>query len=624
MNRAGRLWVAMLLGVAPYLAAGDDAMVRSSEQGGIAIELSYQALHDGNGLTRITLSDAKSGRPVEGARPAAWMLARRSEQVSEELSCEVKARTLQAGSLGARADVDLNGYRLVTLNQDDTVAFINPHVGLQNSKLESIVQLPGTGYDWLALPQTQRLFVTLREAGAVAVIDSSSRRLLGTVATGDGSQPTRLVADPDGSRVWVGLDGESRVLALDSHDGHIVSTVAAGDGLHTLTSDDDLSWIGVTNSRDNSVSLIDRQSLAVRTVKTPQTPVAIAWSGAAQRLAVLSINAGTLSLIDPVSGDISARVDLQAGVETLGLFDDGRYALVLNGQTDRLSLIDLATARLVSELDIPGHPDHLSFSHDFAYVRSQGSADMRLINLAQARQGKLVDVSIPMGRGTAAQVPQSLNVASPMARAPEGNGMLVANPADGMLYRYVEGMMVPVGSFSNYRRQARGLMVLDSSLSERQPGRFEAATRIERTGRYDVVVRNLQPSITACFVLSLEGAPVTAPHEVAPVPTLLSVSAENGQVALIQFKLGGADRIANDVTLLAVQRQGTGQTRSQATYLGEGRYSATLRGLRPGRFELLVRAPALGTGFDHGRLGTLQWPLDLARDRPLATAENRP
>jgi YVTN family beta-propeller protein len=624
MNRAGIWCGALMLAATPGRAGASEPVVLNAEQGGIAIELSYQALRDGNGLTRLNLSDAKSGRAVEGARPAAWMLARRSEQVAEELSCELKARTLQSGSLGARADVDLNGYRLVTLNQDDTVAFINPHVGLRNSKLESIVQLPGTGYDWVAMPQTQRLFVTLRDIGAVAVIDTSSRHLLDVTATGEGSQPTRLIADPDGRRVWVGLDGRPEVVALDSRDGQLLSTVVVGNGLHTMVSDGDLPWLAVTNAGSDSVSLIDRRTLQVRHVATGQTPVAIAWSPAAQRLAVLSINAGSLSLIDPANGEISASVTLQAGVETLGLFDDGRYALVLNGRADRVSLIDLASPRLISELDVTGHPDHLGFSHDFAYVRSQASADMRLINLAQARQGMLVDVGVPMGRGSAAQVPDSLNVASPMSRAPEGNGMLVANPADGMLYRYVEGMMVPVGSFSNYRRQARGLMVLDSSLSERQPGHFEAAMQVERSGRYDVVIHNLQPAITACFVLTLDGAPVSAQHARAPTPTLLSVNASGADAALIEFRLGDAEHASDDVTLLAVQRQGAGQSRSQAQNLGGGRYRAQLRGLRPGRFELLVRAPALGTGFDQGRLGTLQWPLDPARDRPVSTADNRP
>jgi len=612
ISRAGRLLA--LLALAAPAWAGEPTVLRATE-GGVAVELSYQALHEGNGLTRISLSDARSGQPIEGARPAAWMLRRHSEQVANELGCEFKAQSLMAGSLGSRADIDLNGYRLVTLNQDDTVAFINPHVGLRNSKLESIVQLPSRGYDWVWLAQAQRLFVSLREVGKVALVDSLTRRLVGLIDTGEGSLPTRLVADPDGRRVWVGLDGTRELLALEATDGRILERQALGAGPHTLVADADARWLAATNAEGDSVSLIERVGGRATTVEVPGTPVASAWSVAAQRLVVLAINAGTLSLVEPGSGKVE-RIALEPGAQTLGLFDEGRYALVLNGTANRLSLIDLATARRVDELQIPGYPDHLGFSRDFAYVRSQGTADMQLVNLGEARRGKLVTVSVPMGRGAPAEMAQSQNVASPMAAAPEGNGMLVANPADAMIYRYVEGMMVPVGSFSNYRRPMRGLLVLDSSLVERRPGRFEAATRVERSGRYDVVVRNLQPSITRCFVLDLQGVPAAPQEHPSATPKLQAVHASTADVAQVEFALRDAAGKAldtGDVTLLAVQLQGPWQGRSAAIPLGEGRYRAELRGLRDGRFELLVRAPALGTGYEGGRLGTLHWPLEVAR-----------
>ena len=44
--------------------------------------------------------------------------------------------------------------------------------------------------------------------------------------------------------------------------------------------------------------------------------------------------------------------------------------------------------------------------------------------------------------------------------------MLVANPADKMIYYYTEGMAAPMGSFQNYRRDPKALLVLDNSLRE--------------------------------------------------------------------------------------------------------------------------------------------------------------
>lgn len=609
--------VGLLLNAQVCAAAPDVQIV---EQGGVAVSLRFDALGEGAAQAAITLTDAASGHAIDGARPAAWMLARRSEAVASERSCDDKAASLVSGSLGARADVDLNSYRLVTLNQDDTLAFINPHVGLQNSKLESIVQLPGTGHDWVLAPRAQRLFVTLRERGEVAVVDVGTRRLLATVATGAGSLPTRLVLDEGAQRIWVGLDGTDQVLALDAATGRELARVTVGLGLHTLTLEAGQSWLAITNSASDTVTFVDRSRLvATAQVGVGRTPVAAAWSAAAQRLAVLSINGGNLSLVDPAAATVSAMIPLERGAVALGLFDDGRRALVLNSRTDEASLVDLATPSVMARLAVAGRPDQIAFSREFAYLRSQATPNVQVLNLAQARSGRLQAVAVPMGRSSPADAPAALNVASVFAAAPEGNGMLVANPGDGSIYRYAEGMMVPVGSFSNYRRQARALRVLDTSLSERAPGRFEAQARIEHGGRYDVVVRNLRPAVTACFVVEARGGAAVPEVAPPPLPQLLDVSAGEGRTAVVTFRLADAAGKPVDlpeVRLLAMQRRGTAQARAPAVALGGGRYEARLAALPAAEYELMVQATAVELGYERGRLGRMTWPL--AERAPLA------
>lgn len=596
---------------AVHVAAAEPTAMRK-EEGGIAVSLRFEQPEDGAAVASISLADSASGQAIGGARPAAWLIARRSEAVSSERSCEDKANALVSGSLGAQADVDLNGYRLVTLNQDNTLAFINPHVGLQNSKLESIVQLPGTGHDLVAVPRAQRLFVSLRDEGAVALIDLSTRQLLRTVSTGEGSLPTRLALEEDARRVWVGLDGGRQVLALDATSGQVVSRVEVGEGLHTFTVEPGLPWIFVTNASSSTVTVIDRKTLrAVANIAVGQTPVASRWSRSAQRLVVLSIHAGELALVDPVTSSVSHRMALARGAAELGLFDEGRRAMVLNGRTDTVTLLDLATSRVVAQMPVAGQPDQLAFSREYAYVRSQQSAHVQVINLAQAREGRLQSVSVPMGRSTPADAPAAFNVASVFAPAPEGNGVLQANPGDGSVYRYAEGMMVPVGSFSNYRRQARALLVLDTSLVERAPGRFETSMRIERSGRYDLVVRNLRPSITTCFVVEARGVAPDVLHPQTPPPVLIGVERSDARTAVLRFKLAdasGQPLDSADVRVLAVQWRGTVQVRARAEREAPGQYTATLSGLSPAEFELLVQAPSRELSFDRGRLGRLQWP----------------
>jgi len=629
LTRRALITAALLLcGGLPVAVWAGAAAMQTLEQGGVTVSLRFDTLSDGAAQAQIQLADSASGRALNGARPAAWLLRRHSEQAAAETACDAKATALISGSLGARATVDLNSYRLVTLNHDHTLAFINPHVGLQNSKLESIVQLPGQGHDWVYVPATQRLFVSLRDLHTVAVVDVATRTLLHTEATGAGSLPTRLALDEAGQRVWVGLDGAAEVLALDATTGHTVARVAVGQGLHTLVAAVGTPWLFVGNASDDSVSLVDRATLQrVADVPVGRTPVDMAWSVAAQRLAVLSANAGELQLVDPqaaVAGQpaFAGRIALAHGALVLGLFDDGRRALVLNGRANTVSLLDLATGRVVAELPSPGQPDQLAFSREFAYVRGQTTAKVQVINLAQAREGRLQAVAVPMGRSSPADAPLAINVAGVFAAAPEGNGMLVANPGDASIYRYAEGMMVPVGSFSNYRRQARALRVLDTSLAERAPGQFEAAVRLEQGGRYDLVVRNLRPAITACFVVEAQGVAALPSAPPAPVPRLLALQQGEPGEALLEFQLSdaaGQPVDAADAQVLAVQVRGTLQLRAPVQSLGQGRHVVRLRGLQPGQFEWMVQDSALNIRYEHGRLGRLAWP---PADEPAPSANS--
>jgi len=156
--------------------------VQRFEQNGLAIELTVVP-QDGPSETgaeltagqtatvKVALMDAKSGSPVVGIRPKGWMVGRPSEMAADEHSCVEKIRRLAGGRLGARAEVDLNRYVIVTMNHDKTVSVIDPQVEFGATKLESLVTLPGNGADWVLSPDQSYLYVTIPGEDAVAVIE---------------------------------------------------------------------------------------------------------------------------------------------------------------------------------------------------------------------------------------------------------------------------------------------------------------------------------------------------------------------------------------------------------------------------------------------------------------------
>ena len=107
-------------------------------------------------------------------------------------------------------------------------------------------------------------------------------------------------------------------------------------------------------------------------------------------------------------------------------------------------------------------------------------------------------VKFPGGQNAPADSPVGAS-ADVIVPAPEGNSVLVANPADRVIYYYSEGMAAPMGSFQNYRRNPRAVMVIDRSLREISSGVYSTTTKLPKSGIYDVAFLLDSPRVTHCF-----------------------------------------------------------------------------------------------------------------------------
>ena len=76
------------------------------------------------------------------------------------------------------------------------------------------------------------------------------------------------------------------------------------------------------------------------------------------------------------------------------------------------------------------------------------------------------------------------------------------------MYYYVEGMMAPMGSFQNYKRRPRALMLIDRSLAETARGVYSSTpVKLTNAGRFDVPILIDQPRIVNCFELEVARSP---------------------------------------------------------------------------------------------------------------------
>ena len=583
------------------------------EQNGLAVELAIRSLDSTHGkgdllagqsaTVDVSLTDATTGAPVLGIRPRAWITGRPSKMVADETTCADKIRPLVSGQLGSRAEIDLSQYVVLTMNHDKTISVINPQVDFSITKLESLITLPGIGADWVLSQDGNILYVTMPDEAAVAVIDTRTRRLLRTVATGAGSRPGRVLLQPDGRQVWVGLDGAAQVATLDTATHQLAATMPVGQGLHALAATADSRFLYVTNSKSNTVSAIDTQTHSVAaTIPVGDTPVTLTYSSVARRFYVGALNGNAITAIDPTEHRVVSTIPVTPGIVALAAEPQGRFVVAANQLESHISVIDTASNAVTVTAPVVKEPDQVAFTEHYAYIRGIESEKVTLLDLQSLRQGKATPLDIQTGRKAPSAAAEELGVASMIAPTPEGNAVMVANAPDATLYFYQEGMMAPMGTFSNYKRMPRGILVLDRSLREVSPGVYRAPITLTKAGRFDVPVLINQPRVVHCFQVTVEESPEQKSVAARTRPPLVRALFGKESIAThtstaLQFTLLDATTQQpvtgiKDVQVLLFEPPGTWQQRHWAKEVEAGRYTVTQSFPHAGEYRVMIQSPS--------------------------------
>jgi len=559
-------------------------------------------------VVTFSVSDARTGQPLAGVRPRAWISTRKADSSApSEEECKDKVRTFMGGLLSARPDVDLNSYLLLTLNHDNTISVINPLVSFSRTQLENLITLPGPGADWALSRNNETLYVTLPEQSSVAVISTVTRKIVTTVPVGDKGRPMRIALDPTGTRVWVGLDNAPAVAVIDAATNKLVGTVEAGAGLHQLAFTPDGQFAYVTNSAADTVTAIDARTLRkLADIPVGKTPVPVAYSTASRMLYVAAINGDAVSVIDPSKQSVVSTVPVKRGTVALRFDPTGRFGFAVNQVNNSVAVIDASTGQVAGNVEVAKGPDQVTFTDRYAYVRATGSEKFSLVELSGIQKGKFAAVDVTAGQKAASTLPAEIGVADMIATTPEGNAAMVANTPDGMVYYYVEGMMAPMGTLSNYKRRPHAALILDRSLAEVAPGVFSVPVRLKTGGRFDVSVLTGQPRISHCFQMEVASTPesekLNSGVSVAAKALFDGQQFKAGESVTLRFRVNDSStgqplKGLGDVQVLAFEPPGIWQQRQWAKEVGEGEYEITQTFPRPGLYKIMLRVQSRGVAF---------------------------
>lgn len=608
--------VVVLLGVAAGAAAGEDVVSpaaptgRRAVEGGIALELAVEPVssrggtaaepREGDAVVRFRLADAATGTPLAGAYPAAWMDRLGKDPVSDSHRCAEKVKEFLGGSLFTRPAVDLNVYFVVVLNQDATLSVVDPLFGYGGTQLLALVDLDSPGEDWALAADQSRLFVSMPESKRVAVVNTASWKKVASLDVGP--RPGRVALQPDGAYLWVALDGPdgAGVAVVDTRSLTVAARISTGGGRHDLALSDDSRFAFVSNRDEGTVSIIDVAKLVkVRDVAAGRAPVSLAFSRLARAVYVASEDGTITAVGSPGQGmEEPIRVAAEPGLGAIRFAPGGRLAFVVNPQQNRLYILDGSTNRIVQRADIEGGPDQVTFSGDLAYLRQRRTDTVLMVPLQEiGKEGQPVPVvDFTGGQNPLGKVSRP-SPADSIVRAPGATAVLVANPADGAIYYYKEGMAAPMGSFTNYGHEPRAVLVVDRSLKERSPGSYETVARLQ-PGRYRVALFLDSPRSVHCFELDVAEDPDLAAQRLRQQPVRVEPRIPGrvltaGETAKLDFRLtdpvtGKAVDGLTDVDVLVYLGAGNWHRRQWARGVGDGVYEIDFVPPAGGTYQVAV------------------------------------
>jgi YVTN family beta-propeller protein len=216
--------------------------------------------------------------------------------------------------------IDAAGKLYVTCDLSRKLLVIDP----KKKMVEAAIDTEGTGH-WVAvLPDASKAYIANKNDKLfVSVIDLKARKLVGRIATPNGTQG--ITASPDGKHVLVADYGEPTLLVIDTAKDVIADRVPlqgapkaafkprySPDGKTILVCGQSAGQVNILNVSD----LHGKQEV----LTVGKDPMGFAISADGKTALVANHGDGTVSVIDLKQAKVTNTFKAGTGIETLGYF----------------------------------------------------------------------------------------------------------------------------------------------------------------------------------------------------------------------------------------------------------------------------------------------------------------
>ncbi len=538
-------WLSALLCSGVLISAASAGVIEKAERQGVSVTFSLEHAVDsvdqnrpfraGDQVLVQFSAEDNNHVPLSGLYPAAWIHPSEADQGESNMACINKAKAFIGGSLLSRAEIDLNVYYVLTLNQDATISVVDPLFGFGGSKLLTMLPLHATGFDWAVSTSQNQVFASLPAADEIAEIDTTNWQVKHHASDGHWKKPGLLRIEANQLYLWVLV--ENGVAIFEQQPFALKQLIATENKPSAIefSANGHFAYV-LSNQR---LDVIDLAALSIiKSIKLDDGAVSIAYAHLAHALYIVYAQSGEIHVLDGQKQQLTQSLQSESGLGMLRFAPNGRWGFLLNPLTNRLSIIDAAKQKIVQTAQVEAQPVSVSFSDQLAYIRHAGSANLLMIGLDDIDLGRS-GAAIPAADTPGGDHPPGLIDlpvgAEGIVQAPGGNAVLVSNYRDKSVYFYKEGMAAPMGQFNNYGKSPRAVLAVDHSLTEYDsPGTYSSSTVLPAAGHYQAIFFMDAPRMVHCFSFQVAEPAVT---ESIPQTQPLNITAEGKNVTLKTAKM---------------------------------------------------------------------------------------
>ena len=226
------------------------------------------------------------------------------------------------------------------------------------------------------------------------LIDVPSQKIVGHIDFGHGVRPHEPVLDPTSGLLYVTTEIDKTITVIDPRTRKIVGTVPTGqEQSHMLVLSHDGKLGYTANVGPGTVSVLD---MAGR-----KTVAIIPVSGNVQRISIsaddkLVFTADQtkpqLAVIDTATKKVKTWVPLPGTGYGAAATPDGHWLLIAVPATNQVAVVDLESMQVARNIDVADKPQEILVRPDgkMAYVSCAGAGKVAAIDLAQWKVQSLI------------------------------------------------------------------------------------------------------------------------------------------------------------------------------------------------------------------------------------------